>query len=230
MASTLAPSLAPSSSPNAAAGRARAASSSSARGRVAVVARGGSGAASASDDRKEELARMRASVQLASMNPSQETVVSAILDLSRQEFGLVGVKFAEIMAKVGECYRFDATASYVRRVLLAAALVPHYYDPVRAAGAARAVPSRGLYRTHRRISPPITPRFRSRHTAAPLNSASDAFKRHPAVALNDGRSTLSGKGTDLETSNPPGVNVGSLKVRSVHWSPYDPVGVVNAVP
>jgi hypothetical protein len=228
MASTLAPSLAPSSSPNAAAGRARAASSSSARGRVAVVARGGSGAASASDDRKEELARMRASVQLASMNPSQETVVSAILDLSRQEFGLVGVKFAEIMAKVGECYRFDATASYVRRVLLAAAERSHIIT-IPFARPARAVPSRELYCTHRRISPPITPRFRSRHTAL-LNSASDAFKRHPAVALNDGPSTLSGKGTDLETSNPPGVNVGSLKVRSVHWSPYDPVGVVNAVP
>ena len=49
---------------------------------------------------------MRAAVQLANMNPSQENVISAILDLAKQEFGLAGVKFSEVMDKVGECYAF----------------------------------------------------------------------------------------------------------------------------
>ena len=36
---------------------------------------------------------------------------------------------------------------------------------------------------HRRISPPRVPRFQSRHTSAPFNSASDAFQLHPDVRL-----------------------------------------------
>ena len=65
-----------------------------------------SGNSSSASEQKRELAAMRAEVQLRSMNPSQENVVSAILDLSKQEFGLHGVKFAEIMDKVNECYVF----------------------------------------------------------------------------------------------------------------------------
>lgn len=61
---------------------------------------------------KEELAEMRSAVQLANMNPSQENVISAIIDLSKQEFGLAGLKFNEIMDKVGECYAFTP-AQYV---------------------------------------------------------------------------------------------------------------------
>ena len=68
--------------------------------------------ASASDE-KAQLAEMRRQVQLANMNPSQENVLGAILELSGQEFGLAGVKFSEIMDKVGECYVFDPSASYV---------------------------------------------------------------------------------------------------------------------
>jgi hypothetical protein len=68
--------------------------------------------ASASDE-KAQLAEMRRQVQLANMNPSQENVVGAILELAAQEFGLAGVKFSEIMDKVGECYVFDPSASYV---------------------------------------------------------------------------------------------------------------------
>ena len=68
--------------------------------------------ASASDE-KAQLAEMRRQVQLANMNPSQENVVGAILELAGQEFGLAGVKFSEIMDKVGECYVFDPSASYV---------------------------------------------------------------------------------------------------------------------
>ena len=60
----------------------------------------------AGKSQKEELAEMRAAVQLANMNPSQENVISAILDLAKQEFGLAGVKFNEVMDKVGECYAF----------------------------------------------------------------------------------------------------------------------------
>ena len=45
-----------------------------------------------------------------------------------------------------------------------------------------------------RFSPPITPRFQSRHTATPHNSASDAFQLRPDfIASNDGM-TLSGGG------------------------------------
>jgi|TARA_B110001469_G_C9518440_1_gene258109 hypothetical protein len=66
---------------------------------------------SASDE-KQQLAEMRAQVQLTNMNPSQENVLGAILELSGQEFGLTGVKFTEIMDKVGECYQFDPSASY----------------------------------------------------------------------------------------------------------------------
>ena len=61
---------------------------------------------------KEELAEMRSAVQLANMNPSQENVISAIIYLSKQEFGLAGLKFNEIMDKVGECYAFTP-AQYV---------------------------------------------------------------------------------------------------------------------
>ena len=68
--------------------------------------------ASASDE-KAQLAEMRRQVQLANMSPSQENVVGAILELAAQEFGLAGVKFSEIMDKVGECYVFDPSASYV---------------------------------------------------------------------------------------------------------------------
>ncbi len=67
--------------------------------RARVVVRAGK-------SQKEELAEMRAAVQLANMNPSQENVISAILDLAKQEFGLAGVKFSEVMDKVGECYAF----------------------------------------------------------------------------------------------------------------------------
>jgi|TARA_B110000977_G_scaffold142834_1_gene181408 hypothetical protein len=67
---------------------------------------------SAAKDQKAELAEMRAAVQLANMNPSQENVLGSILELSTQEFGLTGVKFTEIMDKVGECYVFDPTAEY----------------------------------------------------------------------------------------------------------------------
>ena len=35
------------------------------------------------------------------------------------------------------------------------------------------------------FSPPRVPRFQSRHTAMPFNSASDAFRLHPDVASND---------------------------------------------
>ena len=34
----------------------------------------------------------------------------------------------------------------------------------------------------RRIAPPRVPRFQSRHTSTPLNSASDAFQLHPDIA------------------------------------------------
>ena len=64
-------------------------------------------------DEKSQLAELRRQVQLANMNPSQENVLGAILDLAGQEFGLAGVKFSEIMDKVGECYLFDPTAAYV---------------------------------------------------------------------------------------------------------------------
>ena len=60
----------------------------------------------AADDQKRELAAMRAQVQMAAMNPSQENVISALLDLANQEFGLTGVKFTEVMDKVNECYAF----------------------------------------------------------------------------------------------------------------------------
>jgi hypothetical protein len=41
-----------------------------------------------------------------------------------------------------------------------------------------------------RFSPPITPRFRSRHASTPINSASDAFQLRPDVASYYGPSTL----------------------------------------
>jgi len=43
-----------------------------------------------------------------------------------------------------------------------------------------------------RLSPPRVPRFQSRHTSTPFNSASDAFQLHPAVAKTHfARTTLS---------------------------------------
>jgi hypothetical protein len=64
------------------------------------------GVRASADDQKRELAAMRAQVQMAAMNPSQENVISAILELANQEFGLTGVKFTEVMDKVNECYAF----------------------------------------------------------------------------------------------------------------------------
>ena len=46
----------------------------------------------------------------------------------------------------------------------------------------------------RRVSPPITPRFRSRHAATPFNSTPDAFRLHPDVR-SYGPSTLSSRWT-----------------------------------
>jgi exoribonuclease-2 len=46
----------------------------------------------------------------------------------------------------------------------------------------------------RRVSPPITPRFQSRHTATPFNSTPDAFRLHPDVR-SYGPSTLSSRWT-----------------------------------
>jgi hypothetical protein len=37
-----------------------------------------------------------------------------------------------------------------------------------------------------RVSPPITPRFQSRHTSTPFNSTPDAFQKKPDVASYDG--------------------------------------------
>ena len=59
-----------------------------------------------------------------------------------------------------------------------------YYDP-RSRGERRF-----LKDFSRRISPPRVPRFQSRHTSAPFNSASDAFQLHPDVR-SYGPSTLS---------------------------------------
>jgi hypothetical protein len=92
------------------------------------------------------------------------------------------------------CHTLNATACAVPRMIITilenfqARSMSHWspYDPRR----------RGERRCSRTFlpgvcfSPPITPRFQSRHTSTPFSSASDAYEFHPDVALNDGPSTL----------------------------------------
>jgi hypothetical protein len=53
---------------------------------------------------------MRTKVAATNADPGVDTIVATLRELAEQEFGLTGVKFNEVMAKVDECYDFSPTA------------------------------------------------------------------------------------------------------------------------
>ena len=52
------------------------------------------------------VAAMRAQVAATNANPSVANIVQTLCELAEQDYGLTGVKFNEVMAKVDECYAF----------------------------------------------------------------------------------------------------------------------------
>jgi hypothetical protein len=55
------------------------------------------------------VAAMRAQVAATNANPSVANIVQTLCELAEQDYGLTGVKFNEVMAKVDECYAFSPT-------------------------------------------------------------------------------------------------------------------------
>ena len=55
------------------------------------------------------VAAMRAQVAATNANPSVANIVQTLCELAEQDYGLTGVKFNEVMAKVDECYTFSPT-------------------------------------------------------------------------------------------------------------------------
>lgn len=53
---------------------------------------------------------MRAKIAATTADPGAENVIATLCELAEQEFGLTGVKFTEVMAKLDECYDFVPTA------------------------------------------------------------------------------------------------------------------------
>ena len=53
---------------------------------------------------------MRAKIAATSGDTEAETVIASLCELAEQEFGLTGVAFNEVMAKVDECFDFEPTA------------------------------------------------------------------------------------------------------------------------
>lgn len=53
---------------------------------------------------------MRAKIAATNADPGAENVIATLCELAEQEFGLTGVKFTEVMAKLDECYDFVPTA------------------------------------------------------------------------------------------------------------------------
>ena len=77
--------------------------------RASRRARGVTSSASSSDD--DALRRtMRAKIAATSGDTEAETVIASLCELAEQEFGLTGVAFNEVMAKVDECFDFEPTA------------------------------------------------------------------------------------------------------------------------
>jgi hypothetical protein len=53
---------------------------------------------------------MRAKIAATNADTEAETVIASLCELAEQEFGLTGVTFNEVMAKVDECFDFEPTA------------------------------------------------------------------------------------------------------------------------
>ena len=71
--------------------------------RASRRARGVTSSASSSDD--DALRRtMRAKIAATNADTEAETVIASLCELAEQEFGLTGVTFNEVMAKVDECF------------------------------------------------------------------------------------------------------------------------------
>jgi len=75
-----------------------------------LARRGATRRASTRDDGDEMVRAMRETARATNANPSVEAIVDTLAELAEQEFGLANVKFAEVMAKLDECFDFEPTA------------------------------------------------------------------------------------------------------------------------